>query len=63
MPYWILNKQTNEPKVFGSLPPVSKYTGISKNQLRVVFSDKKKTEFENDEFRICRLEMERGGGK
>ena len=63
MAFWVLNKQTGEPKVFGSLPLVSEYTGIKYRALLSVFSERKRTELDNIDFRICKVEFIRGGKK
>ena len=56
MQYWILNNKTNEPAICGNLLIVARYTGISHNSLLEHFSRKKEKEFNNDDFRICKLE-------
>tara|TARA_R110000851_G_scaffold67470_1_gene152449 strand:+ start:427 stop:633 length:207 start_codon:yes stop_codon:yes gene_type:complete len=61
MAFWILNKQTGEPKVYGSLPLVSEYTSLNYKSLLYIFSQKGDSEFENDDYRICKVEYERGG--
>ena len=63
MAYWLLNKKSNEPKVFGSLPPLVEYTGLDYDSLQHIFSRKKETDYENYDFRICRVEIESGGKK
>lgn len=61
MAFWILNKQTREPKIMGSLPLVSEYTGLKYRNLQKQFSELKKVEFENDDYRIFRIEYTSGG--
>ena len=63
MAFVVITKENNEVEVFGSLPPVSEYTGLTKNQLRVVFSNEKKFEFENDIYKIFRRDIRVGGKK
>lgn len=55
--YWIHNTETNTPAVCGSVIAVSQFTGISKNTLYTAFSRKKLLEFENSEWRICRVNI------
>lgn len=64
MAYWFLDKEKNEPRVFGSLPVLCQHIGYDKKQeksLTYVFSQKKEKEFENDKFRIAKVLFERGG--
>lgn len=61
MAFWILNKKTGEPKIMGSLPLVSEYTGLKYRNLQREFSEIKRTEFENEDFRICKTPLIRGG--
>jgi len=63
MPYWFLNKETGEARIFGSRSPILEVTELTANQLEHHFSKKKQKEFENDTYRIVRLPLERGGGK
>lgn len=63
MAYTVIKKDLSDAEIFGSLPPVSQYTGLTKNQLRVIFSNEKKTEFENDQFKIFRRDIRSGGKK
>ena len=55
--YWLLNIETNTPAICGSVIAVSQITGISKNSLYTNFSRKKLLEFENSEWRICRIDV------
>lgn len=59
MPYWFLDKVKDEPMIFGSLPVVSKYTGIDKRKLSVHFSEKKEISWVDDKYRIERVELSR----
>lgn len=61
MAYTVIKKDLSDAEIFGSLPLVSEYTGLTKNQLRAIFSNDKKTEFENDEFLIFRRYIKTGG--
>ena len=57
--YWFLNKKTDEPMVFGSLPVLSKYLGYAKNDrtLSIHFSEKKKKNLITEDYRIERIEL------
>jgi len=62
MAYWFLNKKTNEPRIFGSLPVMCEdITELDKNSLEYHFSRLKNEEFENDNFRIVKKKYESGG--
>jgi len=61
MPYWFLNKQTNEARVFGSRSPIVECTDLTENELNHAFSRKKQSEYENEKYRIVRVNLERGG--
>lgn len=50
----VLNKQTKEPRIFGSLPIMCK---------EIIELDIKKLEYENDTYRIVKRNLERGGKK
>ena len=64
MAYWFLNKQTKEPRIFGSLPVMcEEITELDKQSLEYHFSRLKKEEFENDKYRIVKRNLERGGKK
>lgn len=64
MAYWFLNKQTKEPRIFGSLPVMcEEITGLDKQSLEYHFSRLRKEEFENDTYRIVKRNLERGGKK
>ena len=64
MAYWFLNKQTKEPRIFGSLPVMcEEITELDKQSLEYHFSRLKKEEFENDTYRIVKRNLERGGKK
>jgi hypothetical protein len=64
MPYIIKNKKAEQYKLFGSLPILCKSIGFDKRQqksLSYVFSQKKENRFENDDFLIIKVSLERGG--
>lgn len=60
MPYWFLNKETNEPRIFGSLPVMCEECGVPKSTLEYHFSRIKRIEYENEKYRIVKLPLERG---
>ena len=59
MMYLYINKLTNEPRVFGSLVALCSATALKKDRFYTHFGRNKKKEFENDEIRIVKLEVER----
>lgn len=61
MPYFILDKETEEFNFFGSLPVMVEKFGLSKSELEYHFSRKKLTTFENEKFRIFKGELITGG--
>jgi hypothetical protein len=61
MPYWFLNKQTRKARVFGSRSPIVECTDLTENELNHAFSRKKQSEYENEKYRIVRVDLERGG--
>ena len=64
MPFILKNKETDQYRLFGSLPILCENIGFDKKQeksLSYVFSQKKETSFENENFLIVKVELERGG--
>ena len=61
MPYFIIDKESKEFSFFGSLPVMVEKFNLDKSSLEYHFSRKKETEFENERFRIAKVELERGG--
>lgn len=61
MAYIYLNKQTNELRCFGGITALCKATGIKPDNLYHNFSRKGLKDFENDSYRIVKVEIERGG--
>jgi hypothetical protein len=59
MPYWFLDKEKDEPMIFGSLPAVAERTGYDKRKLSVHFSEKKEISWNDERFRIERVELNR----
>ena len=64
MPFILKIKETEQYKLFGSLPILCKSIGFDQKQekgLSYVFSQKKELQFEDNNFLIVKVELERGG--
>ena len=61
MTYIYLNKQTNELLCFGSIAALFKITGMKPDNLYTHFGRLGNTEFENENVRIVKTKIERGG--
>jgi len=64
MPFILKNKETEQYRLFGSLPILCRSIGFDEKQeksLSYVFSQKKINQFENNEFLIVKVVLERGG--
>ena len=64
MPFILKNKETEQYRLFGSLPILCRSIGFDDKQekgLSYVFSQKKENQFEDDKFLILKRELERGG--
>ena len=61
MPYFIIDKETNKFRLFGSLPVMCSEFELDKSSLEYHFSRKKETKFENEKYEIFKGELERGG--
>lgn len=64
MPFILKNKETEQYRLFGSLPILCRSIGFDEKQeksLSYVFSQKKENQFENNEFIIVKVVLERGG--
>mgnify|MGYP000925875202 FL=1 len=64
MPLILKNKETEQYRLFGSLPILCRSIGFDEKQekgLSYVFSQKKENQFEDDKFLILKRELERGG--
>jgi hypothetical protein len=64
MPYILKNKETEQYRLFGSLPILCRSIGFDEKQeksLSYVFSQKKESQFENKEYLIVKVVLERGG--
>ena len=64
MPFILKTKETEQYRLFGSLPILCRSIGFDEKQeksLSYVFSQKKENQFENNEFLIMKVVLERGG--
>lgn len=64
MPFILKIKETEQYRLFGSLPILCRSIGFDEKQekaLSYVFSQKKENQFEDDKFLIVKAELERGG--
>ena len=64
MPFILKNKETEQYRLFGSLPILCRSIGFDEKQeksLSYNFSQKKEVKFENDDYLIVKVELERGG--
>lgn len=64
MPFILKNKETEKYRLFGSLPILCRSIRFDEKQeksLSYVFSQKKESQFEDDNFLIVKAELERGG--
>ena len=64
MPFILKTKETEQYRLFGSLPILCRSIGFDEKQeksLSYVFSHKKESKFENNEFLIVKVALERGG--
>ncbi len=64
MPFILKNKETEQYRLFGSLPILCRSIGFDEKQekgLSYVFSQNKEIQFEDDKFLILKRELERGG--
>lgn len=57
--FWLLDKQTNTPEIFGSIQAICKHTELKPDNLYTVFGRKKQTEFENERYRIVKTQIVR----
>ena len=44
--FWLLDKQTNTPGIFGSIKAICNHTDLKRDSLYTVFGRKKSTEYE-----------------
>jgi hypothetical protein len=64
MPLILKTKETEQYRLFGSLPILCKIIGFDEKQekgLSYIFSQKKELQFEDAKFLIIKVELERGG--
>ena len=64
MPFILKIKEAEQYRLFGSLPILCRSIGFDEKQeksLSYVFSQKKENQFENNEFLIVKVVLERGG--
>ena len=54
MPYWYLNKKTNEAKTFSSMTAIGKGLNVPFHKIAYQFSTKKRTEWTTEGFRIVK---------
>lgn len=62
MPFILKNKESDQYRLFGSLPILCRNIGFDEKQeknLSYIFSQKKETKFENDDFLIVKSILER----
>jgi hypothetical protein len=64
MPFILKTKETEQYRLFGSLPILCRSIGFDEKQeknLLYTFSQKKEIKFENNEFLIMKVVLKRGG--
>jgi len=64
MPFILKNKETEQYRLFGSLPILCRSIGFDEKQeksLSYIFSQKKEIKTEKEGFEIIKLDLERGG--
>ena len=64
MAFILKTKETEQYRLFGSLPILCRSIGFDEKKeknLRYIFSQKKENQFENNEFQIVKVVLERGG--
>ncbi|HAF27726.1 MAG TPA: hypothetical protein DCG75_01640 [Bacteroidales bacterium] len=61
MSFWYLNKQNKEALIFGSITSLCRYTGMKPDNFYTHFGRLNNTEFENENVRIVKTEIKRGG--
>ena len=55
--FWFLDKETNTPAIYGSVSAICAKTDINENELYYQFSRLKKSEFENEKYRIVKCKV------
>ena len=61
MSFWYLNKENNKAEIFGSISDLCKHTGMKPDNFYTHFGRLNNTEFENENVRIVKCEIKRGG--
>jgi len=61
MSFWYLNKHNKEALIFGSITSLCRYTGMKPDNFYTHFGRLGNTEFENENVRIVKTEIKRGG--
>ncbi len=64
MPFILKIKETEQYRLFGSLPILCRSIGFDEKQKKNLlynFSQKKVSKFENNDFLIVKVELKRGG--
>lgn len=64
MPFIVKIKETDQYRLFGSLPILCDILGFDerkKNSLSYIFSQKRENRNEDDDFLIVKIDLERGG--
>ncbi len=57
--FWFINKETNTPKIFGSVSAICAKTELKQDALYYHFSRLKRIEFENEKYRIVKCNVVR----
>jgi len=55
--FWFIDKETNIPAIYGSISAICAKTELQENELYYQFSRLKKSEFENEKYRIAKCEV------
>ncbi len=61
MAFWFLNKKTNEAEIYGGISALCSDTGMKPDNFYTHFGRLKNTEFENENVRIVKRKIKRGG--
>jgi len=59
MPYITHNKETEQYKLFGSLPKLCKDLGLDHYHMLYIFSKRKITQYQTDKFLIVKVSLEK----
>lgn len=58
MAFWILDKKSNKADILGSMTKIVLKYEVTKSQLEYCFSQKKDLEYENDDIRIVKIDVQ-----